>query len=308
MLPDQATGGAPQESEESQPSSAPVPWPSLRDSLNDLPEPLRRRFEGQRQEQTSRDPEGNANIGIVEMRNDESKRLCPIPPMGLRKDEVTFMAHRQGENSKLEGKQDEAEEERRGDKTLDYEREDARMRNLIDEARAAEGGKYICYSAAVPLSKEDADALIRQGHTVIPSKWVVVDKAAHKSHERHYQPKVKSRLVSCGNFEDQGSLRLDAPTSDMETHHVVAAWSASHGLQLHSADITSAYFQATPLDRVVLMRQPRAGLPGVDPSVVLLVRVPVYGLCDSGRGFWKSVPSILFLEATCKGLRFQGRR
>ena len=182
------------------------------------------------------------------------------------------------------------------------------MRNLIDEARAAEGGKYICYSAAVPLSKEDADALIRQGHTVIPSKWVVVDKAAHKSHERHYQPKVKSRLVSCGNFEDQGSLRLDAPTSDMETHHVVAAWSASHGLQLHSADITSAYFQATPLDRVVLMRQPRAGLPGVDPSVVLLVRAPVYGLCDSGRGFWKSVPSILFLEAACKGLRFQGRR
>ena len=73
-----------------------MPWPSLRDSLNDLPEPLRRRFEGQRQEQTSRDPEGNANIGIVEMRNDESKRLCPIPSMGLRKDEVTFMVHRQG--------------------------------------------------------------------------------------------------------------------------------------------------------------------------------------------------------------------
>ena len=40
-----------------------------------------------------------------------------------------------------------------------------------------------------------------------------------------------------------------------------------------------------PLDRVLLMKQPR-GLPGVDPEAMLLVRVPVYGLCDSGRGFW----------------------
>ena len=30
-------------------------------------------------------------------------------------------------------------------------------------------------------------------------------------------------------------------------------------------------------------------LRGVDPEAYLLVRVPVYGLCDSGRGFWKKV-------------------
>ena len=34
------------------------------------------------------------------------------------------------------------------------------------------------------------------------------------------------------------------------------------------------------------MRQPRGGLPGVDPEVFFLVRVPIYGLTDSGRGFW----------------------
>ena len=37
------------------------------------------------------------------------------------------------------------------------------------------------------------------------------------------------------------------------------------------------------------MRQPTGGLPGVDPEAVLLIRVPVYGLCDSGRGFWRKV-------------------
>ena len=37
------------------------------------------------------------------------------------------------------------------------------------------------------------------------------------------------------------------------------------------------------------MRQPRGRLPGVAPEAYLLIRVPVYGLCDSGRGFWKKV-------------------
>ena len=48
----------------------------------------------------------------------------------------------------------------------------------------------------------------------------------------------------------------------------------------------TCYFQARPLDRVLLMRQPRGGLPGVSPHPLLLVRLPIYGLCDSGRGFW----------------------
>ena len=51
----------------------------------------------------------------------------------------------------------------------------------------------------------------------------------------------------------------------------------------------TAYVQAMPIDRIVILRQPQGGLPGVDPEAFLLMRVPVYGLCDSGRGFWKKV-------------------
>ena len=35
-----------------------------------------------------------------------------------------------------------------------------------------------------------------------------------------------------------------------------------------------------------MVRQPRGGLAGVDEGIVFLVRVPIYGLTDSGRGFW----------------------
>ena len=279
--------GGSQESQESRSASTPAPWPSLRDSLDDLPVPLRRHFEAQRAAPYSRPGDESANVGIVEMPDAKSKALWSVQPMGTRKRFVTFMAQRFEETTA----QEEGGEEKRVDKTLSYEHETLEMRELINEARKAEWGKYVRYSAAVPLAKEEAERLIREGHTVIPSKWVDVDKNAHKAHEEGYQPKVKSRLVSCGNFEDQGSLRTDAPTSDMETHHIVVSWAASHGVKVHTSDVASAYFQATPLDRVVIMRQPRSGLPGVDPDTMLLIRVPVYGLCDSGRGFWKRLDS-----------------
>ena len=146
------------------------------------------------------------------------------------------------------------------------------MKRLIDKAREAEWQKYIKYSAAVPLSKEDGDALVNEGHTLIPSKWVDVDKNSHKSHEASYVPKVKSRIVSCGNYEDQSSLRnyedqsslrTDSPTSEGESRNLVAAFAAIHRCAIHSADVASAYFQAQPLDRVAMMKPPRGGLPGV---------------------------------------------
>ena len=58
----------------------------------------------------------------------------------------------------------------------------------------------------------------------------------------------------------------------------VRAWAAAHQVPVKSCDIT-AYFQARELDRVLLMRQPQGGLPDVS----------VYGLTDSGRGFWLQV-------------------
>lgn len=122
------------------------------------------------------------------------------------------------------------------------------MRALILEARGKEWAKYIKYSAAVPLPPGEGEALIEQGHTVIPSKWVDVDKSYHAQHRDDYVPKIKSRLVSCGNVEVQDGLRTDAPTSDAETHHLIAAFAACYRVECHSADITSAYFQADALD------------------------------------------------------------
>ena len=54
-----------------------------------------------------------------------------------------------------------------------------------------------------------------------------------------------------------------------------------------SADITNAYFQGEELDRVLILKQPKGGLPGEPPDRRFLARVPVYGTHDGGCKFWK---------------------
>ena len=176
-------------------------------------------------------------------------------------------------------------------KSINYDRTSDDVKAGLDASRAAEWEKYTTFNAAVPVTGELKDQLLAEGHTVIPSQWVDTDKHEHRQGTPGYTPKYKSRLVSCGNFEDASGLRSDSPTSDSEAHNLVAAFAASHGVSIHSADVTSAYFQAKPLDRVLLMRQPRGGLPGVSSDAILLVRLPIYGLCDSGRGFWLRLDS-----------------
>ena len=232
-------------------------WPNVYDHLNDLPAPLQAHFERARQrerEQTEQDRE-------------EAHAMW-----------TSFLA---------EIKEEEGELEKKVLKSIHYESAPPEVQKGLQEARQKEWAKFEEFGAVVALTQEQAQELLNEGHQCIPSKWVDVDKAQYKQgRDPDYKPVYKSRLVSCGNFEMTEGLRSDSPTADVEMHCLVCAWAACHQTDIHSADITSAYFQGRPLDRVLLMKQPRGGLPGVEPNVLFLVRVPVYGITDSGRGFW----------------------
>ena len=43
------------------------------------------------------------------------------------------------------------------------------------------------------------------------------------------------------------------------------------------------------------MRQPTGGVPDVDGSAdtMFVARVPIYGTCDAGRGFWKKENAVI---------------
>ena len=198
-----------------------------------------------------------------------------------------FMANRVLTKEQVEHQQ--REEYKRLPGILNYHTASPFIRRKIDQSRAKEWKKYEDFQAAIPIKGQDLLDWLTEGHIALPMKWVDTIKNIHEQHKPDFEPEFKSRLVGCGNFEDATGVRTDAPTSDLETHSIVAAFAVAEGVPPQSSDIRNAYFQALPIDRIVIMRQPSGGLPGVDPEAYLLIRVPVYGLCDSGRGFWKKV-------------------
>ena len=97
--------------------------------------------------------------------------------------------------------------------------------------------------------------------------------------------KFKSRLVALGN-QEQRQVRSDSPTADAKGLHLVFSIASSSKATVRCGDLESAYLTGEGMSRVLLLRQPRSGLPGLKPDDRLLALVPVYGTQDAARGFW----------------------
>ena len=98
----------------------------------------------------------------------------------------------------------------------------------------------------------------------------------------------KSRSVSRGDLEETTGVRTDSPTCDIELLNLLLSWASCERLTVKSGDITNAYVQGCPLERLILTRQPPGGVPDVDISAdtMFVACVPIYGTCDAGRGFF----------------------
>ena len=159
--------------------------------------------------------------------------------------------------------------------------------------RKVEWNKWKHFNAVYPVSGPELEQLLDQGHKPIPLQWVDIDKNEHKRREGgpHVAPLFKSRLVSRGDLEETTGVRTDSPTCDIEGLNILLSWVSCERLTVKSGDITNAYFQGCPLERLILMRQPPGGVPDVDISAdtMFVARVPIYGTCDAGRGFWKKL-------------------
>ena len=109
-------------------------------------------------------------------------------------------------------------------------------------------------------------------------------------------PEFKSRLCGRGDLEGIDGLRADSPTAEIEAHNLLFSWAAANQLDLSTADISNAYFQGEVLDRVLLLRPPRSGIPDTDyedRETLILARVPIYGTTDAGRKFWKRFRGVI---------------
>ena len=69
-------------------------------------------------------------------------------------------------------------------------------------------------------------------------------------------------------------------------------------MKVKSAYISSAYLQGKEVDRIILYRIPKGGIPeeGIEDGAVIAARVPIYGTKDAGRGFWLRLKEVVLME------------
>ena len=105
-------------------------------------------------------------------------------------------------SSFMTGKENPAEEGKKALQSIHYESAPPDVQKGLQNSRAQERAKFESFGAVVPLTPDQVQDLIAEGHQIIPSKWVDVDEAQYKKGwDPNYQPQYKSQLVSCDNFE-----------------------------------------------------------------------------------------------------------
>eukprot|EP00971_Amphidinium_carterae_P352490 6492618-Amphidinium_carterae.1 len=223
--------------------------------------------------------------------------------MSFRAERLAFMADRMegfgnALPSALRNRASKAAAKRRREakgRTLNLRTAEPEVQNSIRNARKVEWDKWQRFNATHSISGLELQALLDEGHKPLGMHWLDTDKNEPlRTATNPVPPKYKSRLVVRGDQESQlGDVRSDSPTSDVESHNLIFSFAASRNLKVKSADITNAYFQGEPVDRVLLFRQPEGGLEGLEQGEMLLARVPINGTQDAGRGFWKRLRKVI---------------
>ena len=103
-----------------------------------------------------------------------------------------------------------------GDKNLRFSECPPEIQKGLRNSRAVEWQKWMKFNAGIILEKKELEQMIEEGVPIYPMQWVETDKNAHKRRNKgdykEVPPKLKSRLVGCGNFENtDGDQQKNSP-------------------------------------------------------------------------------------------------
>ena len=112
-------------------------------------------------------------------------------------------------------------------KLLDYSKCSDELKRKLDETRAKEWAKWKEFGASVVIDSKQLKELLDEGHQVIPTQWVELDKNYNKRLvDPTVEEKLKSRLVVRGDLE-KGDPRSDSPTASLEAQNMVFSFAVS---------------------------------------------------------------------------------
>ena len=123
-------------------------------------------------------------------------------------------------------------------KLLDYSKCSDELKRKLDETRAKEWAKWKEFGASVVIDSKQLKELLDEGHQVIPTQWVELDKNYNKRMvDPTVEEKLKSRLAVRGDLE-KADPRSDSPTASLEAQNMVFSFAASRRLKIKSQMLT----------------------------------------------------------------------
>ncbi|CAE8678310.1 unnamed protein product [Polarella glacialis] len=140
------------------------------------------------------------------------------------------------------------------------------------------------HAAEIITLENSLTSLEFESDIIVPMRWVRTNKNQGLVDADWL---AKSRLVVQG-FKDRtlGLYRRDAPTASAQAEAMVLQVTASLHFVAFFKDVKNAYFSGLGLQRRVLLKQPRGGLPGLDPGQLLLAKKAIYGFAEAARMYW----------------------
>ena len=110
---------------------------------------------------------------------------------------------------------------------------------MLDVSRRTEWEKWKKFAAGRPCRGAELKQLLGEGRAPIPTRRGDTNQVAHLQRVGGpiIPPEMKSRLCGRGDLEGIDGLRTDSPTAEIEAHHLLFSYAASHKLQLKMGDI-----------------------------------------------------------------------
>ncbi|CAE7717731.1 RE2 [Symbiodinium sp. CCMP2592] len=183
---------------------------------------------------------------------------------------------------------------------FDYKEEEPRVERRARHKQA--GPQSASRSALTILTKAESDVIYDTvEERILNSRWAYKDKNYSKRKaDNTVEWKAKARLVIAGHRDpDVMNLTTDAPTVNRLSVLVLLQFVASarrdpDPWEAAAGDVSAAFLNGKPLQRVLYMKQPRTGVDGMEPGALFKVEKGIFGLPDSPHSWWVEFQEIVF--------------
>ena len=132
---------------------------------------------------------------------------------------------------------------------------------------------------------------------ILNSRFAYRDKNyAKRKGDPTLGPKAKARLCVAGQYDpDLGvkDLATDAPTACRQSILLALQVALIRGWVASVGDIRAAFLNGLPAPRKLYFRQPRTGIPGLQPGQLVEVLKGVFGLSTSPKLWWSKLSTDL---------------